>query len=206
MALFDFLKNNKTTIRCTKCGCSLKEEDAKRHNGETYCGFCHDRTLEEARARTRQTRHVIIDTPNAFGDCPQSLQQIKESMDKADTHYHANHFGDQWEVVAGINGKTSAYQLKFICKDGPGNAVALRVFSLAHFDEARRDAVYPLLQEFQDRYRFLRFTLDRDGDVKAEYDFPACSRDLGPAAMEMLLRTVQILDDVYPQLMKLAWC
>ena len=64
---------------------------------------------------------------------------------------------------------------------------------------------YPVLNKLQDQYRFLRFTLDRDGDINVEYDATCCDRDAGMLAMEMIIRITKILDEAYPELKRAVY-
>ncbi len=54
------------------------------------------------------------------------------------------------------------------------------------------------------KYRFVKFTLDGDGDIRVEYDFPSetPTSGVGMMAFEMLFRTKRILDEGYSIIMK----
>lgn len=222
MALFG-LFGKKNAIRCAKCNTTIKQDDIRGHQGKVYCSFCYEQILAEERrstarastttARTGSTagtpkrppRTITVDTTHDYREMPQRLKQIKEAFDHTDTKYSMNHFGDQWEIVAGVNGKSNVYELKFICKEDPNCAIAIRVFNLANVDESRTLQICQTLNRLNGKYRFVRFTLDSDNAVKVEYDVPVETSDVGPYAMEMLLRIVSIIDDAYPELMRDLW-
>jgi len=213
MGLFGSIFGKRNAIHCARCNNTVKENDIKGHDGKVYCSSCYNRILEEEKRRTKTrtgagtstgTKSIHIDTTHDYTKCPDPIQEIRDTFTKADIKYRVNHFGDQWEVVAPIGGKENNYEIKFICKE-PISAVALRVFSLAHFEKDKHEKLYPLLNQLQEKYRFLRFTLDADNDIKLEYDIPLLTTGIGAVSLELLLRTMQIVDDVYPDLMKCSW-
>ncbi len=211
MGLFGFGK--KSTIRCARCNNTVKQDDIRGHEGKVYCSFCYNRILEEKsfagkkteRTAPRPPRTINVDTTYDYRQMPASLTSIKEAFDKTETKYRVNHFGDQWELVAGVNGKANIFEVKYICKDSDPRVIALRVFSLCHVENHQKAAVHKVLNTLNETYRYVRFTLDSDNDVKVEYDFPDATTNHGAVALELLLRTVSIIDDSYPKLMQTLW-
>lgn len=55
------------------------------------------------------------------------------------------------------------------------------------------------VNEYNNKYRFLKFVLDADNDINVEYDLPVSTGDdcLGEMAFEIFIRTIQILDEGY---------
>ena len=51
----------------------------------------------------------------------------------------------------------------------------------------------------------LKFTLDNDSSLNAEYDLPVNTEDVGEACFEIGLRMAQIIDEAYPEFMKAIW-
>lgn len=220
MAFFDMFKKKDNSVTCARCGAKVAPGDAKQYKGQNYCASCYSRAIPTSGGNTEyisgsQTASSYHGNNNASGSFnnntsfsggePAAIQDVKQAFDKANLKYHINHVGNQWEVVAGVNGKANTYQVKFIAKDGSKNDLALRVFALAHFPQDRRYAAYPVLNKFQQKYRFIRFNLDRDGDVNMEYDLPSCTSNVGACAVEMLLRTMKMVDEIYPDLMRSVW-
>ena len=134
-----------------------------------------------------------------------SIQDIRKAFDAVKINYHVNHIGNQWELVAGVNGKANTYQVKFICKDDGKCDVAVRIFGLAHYPDHRRNVALPILNEFQRKYRFIKLNLDKSGDVNLEYDLPACQSNVGASCVELFLRIMKIVDEIYPDLMRSVW-
>ena len=79
------------------------------------------------------------------------------------------------------------------------------MFALLSAERSQYAKIYPVLNKLQDQYRFLRFTLDRDGDINVEYDATCCDRDAGMLAMEMIIRITKILDEAYPELKRAVY-
>lgn len=231
MALLDFMSRDKRVIRCYRCNAPTTAAEAKAIDGTNYCPTCYQR-IQAARNRQKDagsggrsyddkygkgggsTKPVKPEKPvkpvkpvtpsHNSGECPAQLRDIKKVLTDTNTHFKENHVQDQWEIVAGFSGNSAKYELKFICKEGD-NSLALRIFGLFNIDRSSWYKVYPVLNKYQDTYRFLRFTLDTDGDINVEYDVPNCTQDAGMIAVEMILRIGQILDDVYPELRRIAY-
>ena len=113
--------------------------------------------------------------------------------------------GNKWALTASVGGDHASYKFLYVKSDDEDNDVAMRVLSIANFPENRLDAAYKLVSELNRQYRFLRFVIDSDNDLNVEYDFPIHCDPIGPMAIELMIRTTQILDDCYPKVMRLIW-
>lgn len=229
MGLFDLFSRKKNTIRCAKCGNPVSQEDIKGHDGKVYCTTCYRQVTAkpktEYRPRTDREPERKTDpkpgkepekkadpkpartTPKQpdYEGMPKVLADVREALDATDSKYTVSRFGDQWELESHVKGKASQFTLKYICKDQEKPALALRVFSLIQVEAHKVADICRVLNKMNREYRFLRFTLDEDNSVKVEYDFPVETTNAGPVALEMLLRTVNIIDDAYPAIMRELW-
>lgn len=205
MGLFGFSSKKKNTARCVRCNTPLKEDDVRRYEGEVYCDFCLGRVREEDTRRRKQDKPRIVDAPNTNGGVHPAIAEIERKFKASDFHCHTVHVQDQSELIAGISGKHNSYEIKFICKDGSDNDIALRVFNLIAISGDKTDAILQVLNEVQREYRYLRFTLDSDNEVRIEYDLPNCTENIGKIGVELLVRTMKIVDDIYPRLMQSIW-
>lgn len=97
-----------------------------------------------------------------------------------------------------------SYRIRFISTDND-NDVAVRIFSLLSVEDDKRPQVLQALNTLNRRFRFVKFTLDDDGDVNVEYDFPVSAGNLAAASKELVVRIVSIVDKAYPELMKAMW-
>lgn len=57
------------------------------------------------------------------------------------------------------------------------------------------------------QYRFVKWVIDKDGDIHLEFDMPSETPAviLGDLAIEVFLRMVKIADDAYPTIMRKIW-
>ncbi len=108
-------------------------------------------------------------------------------------------------IKAGISGDHCNYRVYLISRDAESNDFALRVFQLANIPEGKKGAVLSVLNDMHEKFRFFKFVVDEDGDLNVEYDFPKEGGDPGKAAVEMVIRLMQIVDDIYPPVMKVLW-
>ena len=68
------------------------------------------------------------------------------------------------------------------------------------------DAIYPVLNELNDKYVHVKFVLDTsDGEINARDDDIIQLDSCGPECFELMIRMVQIVEDAYPQIMKAMW-
>lgn len=79
--------------------------------------------------------------------------------------------------------------------DDNGQDVELRILKISNCPRYRTDQALEVLNELQMKYRYLRFTIDDDGYIAGEYDFPSTYENIGKGAVEMCLRLTMILDD-----------
>lgn len=211
MGLFDLFKKT-PMVRCKQCGVQIKETDAHRHGDGVYCSICFGRQDFGSSG----VSNIKIDIPNipnrketakhesGSNATPALIQDIKKEFDTAGIKCFSAQFSDQWEVHAGVNGKDTTYTIKFICKGVDDKNVGLRIFDLIKVTSGNRTEVLELLSRFQSTYRFWRFNLDNGGNVNVEYDFPPATSGYGKMAVELFLRTMKMVDDIYLELSRTA--
>jgi hypothetical protein len=97
-----------------------------------------------------------------------------------------------------------SYRIRFISRDDD-NDVAVRIFSLVTIDKEKQDKVLPVINNLNNKYRYVKFILDNDGDVNVEYDYLVKCPDPAVSAKELIIRIVKIVDEAYPELMRAMW-
>lgn len=109
-------------------------------------------------------------------------------------------------VEAGFNGDNCTVKVRFISTDDDNDAKIL-TDNIAVIPASKRDSARVLLCELNSTYRYVKFTLDSDNAITASYDLPLnMSREcLGAVAIEMATRFLSIVDDAYPQIMRMLW-
>lgn len=98
-------------------------------------------------------------------------------------------------------------RVRFISFDDE-NDIAIRLIGLVNnVSEEKVPKMLEVLNECNREFRYLKFILDKDRDVDVEYDIPKTSLDdsVGVEACEIFIRTMSIVDKVYPKLMKVIW-
>lgn len=205
MALFEFLSNK--SVHCSRCNVAITDKEAKQYEGKIYCSSCYARIIPASQVRRESVpqQYNSNTIPASSNGEHSAIQEIRQAFDAAKIHYQVQHTSGRYVLTAGVSGKANSYQLKFICKENSKNDVSMRVFALANYPQDRRKNGYRILNDIQSRYRYIRLTLDKDGDVNLEYDIPECSRDIGVIAFEMLLRIMKIVDEIYPEIMRSVW-
>ena len=212
MGLFDIFKKT-PTVRCVQCGVQMKETEAHRYRNGVYCSICFSHQDFTTGAKS----NITIDIPNLTlkkdtaaqntgnQNTPAIIKDIKSNFDTSGIKSMFAQFDDQWEVHAGVNGQGVTYTMKFICKASDNNVFGLRIFELIHVPAAKRRDVLLLLSQLQARYRFWRFNLDSSNSVNIEYDFPPATSNHGKMAVELFIRTVKMIDDIYAELYQCVW-
>ena len=97
-----------------------------------------------------------------------------------------------------------SYRIRLISTDND-NDVAIRVHSLLSLSGDQRVRILPALNFLNNKYRFVKFVCDKDGDVNVEYDYPVRAVNPAASAREMVNRFANIIDESYPVLMKALW-
>ena len=107
-------------------------------------------------------------------------------------------------VVCGVNGKNNArYDVLYIF-DKDGHNVSLRVFGLVIFPEAKWAGMLDAVNEVNGTYRWLKF-FTKDDRVNVQCDAIINDDTSGKICVELLVRTMKIVDDVYPRFMRVLW-
>lgn len=133
------------------------------------------------------------------------IQEIHREFDRVGIKHHVEEKSGNWLLITSMTGKSHTYQFIFVKSGNAGNDASLRTAPIVHIPAGKNDAVYTLLNEFHQKYRFIKFYLDNDGDVMSQYDFALASDSIGKSAAEVLIRFTKILDDCYPRLMQQIW-
>lgn len=134
-----------------------------------------------------------------------SIEEIQIAFNEAGLKHSVEEIGTNWLLRAGVSGNAAQYDFLFIKDDDRGNDVAVRIGHVVKYPKERFAKAYETLNSLQVKYRFIRFTLDDEGNVNVEYDFPTAYTAIGPGAVEILVRLVKILDECYSDLMRSIW-
>lgn len=98
----------------------------------------------------------------------------------------------------------SIRQYLFFDEDGEP-LLQTRCWDIAKFKESKRADGNMLCNDLNREYRWVRFTIDDDGDVNVVADCYMTADSAGPITFNIVNRMVNIIDDVYPRFMKALW-
>ena len=135
-----------------------------------------------------------------------SLEKIAEALKKAEVECEIENFDNFSAIETGFLCENCNVNLHiFIEKEG--EIICFATGPVVKVHPKRRRAVLDLLNRLHNDYLCVKFMLDEDGDIIAEYDIPANFDDesLNSVCLEVVGRFVCIIDDAYPKIMKAVW-
>ncbi len=106
-------------------------------------------------------------------------------------------------VSFGAKNKDSISLLLFIDKDG--NSINVKSFSVAKVPENKLMDMYVCLNDLNNQYRWVKFYVDSDNEVTVSGDAIVDEASAGEECLEIVIRYIGIIDDVYPNIMKTLW-
>ena len=134
-----------------------------------------------------------------------ATKAIAEALEAKGIKYSVNELSKSSNVKVGVSGKNvSHFDIRFISSDDD-NDVSVRVYSLVKVPEAKLETMLEKLNEMNDQYRYARFHVDSDNEVTVSFDMALCVDNVGDIAFELVARLMKIVDDSYPDLMKIIW-
>jgi len=134
-----------------------------------------------------------------------ATKAIAAAFDEAGLKYSIIEPGGSSAVKAVFGGDNyDSATVHYISSDDD-NDVKVVILSFVKVPASKREKVIMVLNDMNNKYRYLKFVMSEDNDVRVEYDFPLKITNPGDVAVEILIRMMKILDDVYPELMKAIW-
>ena len=129
-----------------------------------------------------------------------ATREIDRILTLADIKHKVLDHGSASVVAAGYDGD-NAHDLvfQFISHDNDSD-VAVRCFGIFRGVHSNLPMVLMTLNALNSKFRYMKFVLDKDGDINAAYDFPMAADKVGLAAAELCQRMIQIIDEAYPML------
>ncbi len=89
--------------------------------------------------------------------------------------------------------------------DNDGKSVAVRSFSIAKIPEEKYTAACVVCSELNNEYRWTKFYLDADNELAAAMDALIDPYTTGQECFALLLRNIRIIDEAYPNIMRMLW-
>lgn len=112
---------------------------------------------------------------------------------------------DHWVKVAyNCNNIKSVTINVFFDKDGDP-LVAFDCWEIIKFKDDKRAAGILLCNRLNEKYRWVKFYVDSDGDLRCQADAIVDHETVGSECKELVSRMVNIIDKSYPEIMKAVW-
>lgn len=108
-------------------------------------------------------------------------------------------------VLVVFNGKTAKNVMVHFISHADSNDVAVRIPVLATAPEEKFLDVLELINTLNLRFRYIKLALSPKYDIILSCDIPQRTSNLGDVCLELFARIMQIVDELYPELMKLIW-
>lgn len=89
--------------------------------------------------------------------------------------------------------------------DPDGTTVNIKVFSVCKVPSAKLMDMYVLMNELNYEYRWIKFFIDSDDEVTVSDDAVIEPATAGEELFELMQRFLNIIDEVYPRIMKVVW-
>lgn len=89
--------------------------------------------------------------------------------------------------------------------DLDGTSVQVITSPIASAPAEKTSTVLFALNECNRKFRWVKFYLDDDNDVIADTDMLFDEQNIGEAVIEIVMRTANIIDEAYADIMKAVW-
>lgn len=124
-----------------------------------------------------------------------ATKKIADYFKQAGVPYAVEDGREESAVVAEISGVyVGGSKARFVSCDDE-NDVTVTVRDFISLSETQRANIYQTLNELNGMFRYLRFRMDKDGHLLAEYDLPTSSANIAEQAFELFLTIMDVLDD-----------
>ena len=135
-----------------------------------------------------------------------ATQIIENALEAKGLKYQVHEIGGLSLIDCGFSGENCTIRVNFLSADEDCDVKILSL-PIAKFPKARLPEGYELMNALNAQYRFVKWVIDKDGDIHLEFDMPSGTPTviLGDLALEVFLRMVKIADDAYPTIMRKIW-
>ena len=131
-----------------------------------------------------------------------ATKAIKAVFDQTRLKCIAEETSELSYVEAGIRGEEyPAMKVRFFSSDDD-NDVSVRVMQICKVPESKTAKMLMAVNACNNRFRYVKFVMDKDRDINLEYDIPMSTDKVGEVAREILVRIMKVMEEAYPILMK----
>lgn len=107
-------------------------------------------------------------------------------------------------VCCGVNGKLTTVDFNFFF-DKDGHAFTMRIFRLFTVPIDKKLQLMEVMNTVNKDYRWIKFFIDNECWMNVQADAIINSENAGAVGMELMIRTMQIIDETYPKFMHEIW-
>lgn len=113
---------------------------------------------------------------------------------------------DEETVKIGYRTKTIEHMDLYVIFDKTGkNYVTIYSWSIGAFPEDSKNRAILTCNDMNAHYRWVKFFVDSKGKVCVQIDAVLDMSNVGPEVLELVRRTVNIVEEAYPVFMKARW-
>ncbi len=131
---------------------------------------------------------------------------IATELENAGLNFQVQETGALSYVEAAFTGSNGTYVIRAISSSDEPD-VKIMSADFAKIPENKRDRGYALVNALNIKYKYAKFCIDEEGDLCVQCDLPAAlsTAEVGTVARELMLRFPRIIDDAYPDIMRIIW-
>lgn len=133
------------------------------------------------------------------------IENTKKFFDGKGLHYEVLKDGKALRV--GFGGLKNREAVKIIIIfDDSDRTVAIRAFDLCKIPADKVANLYETCSDLNKQFRWIKFYVDKsDNTINAANDAVVSPDTVGSEVYELVMRTCNIVDEAYPELMKAMW-
>ena len=140
------------------------------------------------------------------GSADSKLQRIAAEFSKVGLKHQTLSVGSLNVIEGGFTGDNCTVKIRVVAVE---NESEIKVLSenFAKIPAQKQNEGYSLINALNKKYKYVKFVMDDSGEVCAQWDvldtIPA--ETLGMVVVEVVVRMSRIIDDAYPEIMKMIW-
>ena len=135
----------------------------------------------------------------------QATRAIIDAFNEKDIKYAVEENDKFSYVKAGFHSETGTPVTVMFISSDEDNDVAVFTDSLVKLPEAKLPELFRVVNELNRDCRYLKFVVNKDNDLRVEFDLPIRTDNVGPVAVEIFIRVMKTVDEKLPIMMKAIW-
>ncbi len=135
-----------------------------------------------------------------------TVESFEQQMQKAGLKYYDLRELDEGKMACkcGVSGLNTRYDVTYVF-DADEKHIGVRVFQLLKVPIDRQSQVLDLMNTLNSQFRWVKFAMDKESDVSIQADAIVNENTGGAISVELLIRIMKIVDEAYPQFMRIIW-